>query len=626
MLNKKIAFLLLLVVLSVALLISCGNTVETNGTADTNETESTGSDTSDQITDGISKVDKDSVKIYSISELNLEQGTADSHKGLEKYSSLELNNREYRQLTSRDLGGINVPFYSRVRQTKDGKYIMTYQSGRISSEVYVAFSDDGVRWRNSGSIFTRCDYPDGYKDTMLFMTADLCVLDDGTIVVVCAFRGKENYRNDVNSNGLVVIRSTDNGATWSEMQMIYRGTAWEPYIMQTKSGEVQVYFTQTGHLLAIHPFMEDRRSSCVALLRSGDRGLTFTEAVDHSAQIVMQQFIFNRDGYDYMCDQMPCAVELNNGKIALVAETCDANEKYKISVAYSSDNWAKSLAFNEVGPTDRITNFMGSAGPYLVQMLSGECVLSVHTTGMSTYIGSSEARGFTNQYTPFGDHEGLWASLYADSSHSVIGTMANIISGETKSPTSTTLDIGRMYLNHAIYANSSEKTVDGKNDDWSSDTQALFIGSETQAQMSMRFAYDDQRVYFLIERLDEYLTSSDVEGIFVPGEGKSYYLIKFGVNGIDSVQYNDGERMKNAEFEGVQWAMTLVGGVDDKDRDTGKILELSIPRDKVVITDGMLSFNAILYNRDKNERAVSDTFSCVDTVDRQSWQRVYLTK
>lgn len=144
--------------------------------------------------------------------------------------------------------------------------------------------------------------------------------------------------------------------------------------------------------------------------------------------------------------------------------------------------------------------------------------------------------------------------------------------------------------------------------------------------MSVRFSYDEDKVYFLIERLDDYLTSSDGEGVFIAGEGKSYYLVKFGLGGIESVQYNDGERMRNAEFEGIEWAVTLVGAADDKDRDTGKILEFSVPRDKIVVTDGLMSFNAVLYNKDKNEKPVSDTFSCVDILERETWQRVYLIK
>ena len=84
--------------------------------------------------------------------------------------------------------------------------------------------------------------------------------------------------------------------------------------------------------------------------------------------------------------------------------------------------------------------------------------------------------------------------------------------------------------------------------------------------------------------------------------------------------------MSAAQFEGIKWQMTLVGGVGDKDRDTGKILEFSIPREKINVSDGYISFNAVLYNKDKTEKPVSDTFSCVDVAKRETWQRVCISK
>ena len=73
--------------------------------------------------------------------------------------------------------------------------------------------------------------------------------------------------------------------------------------------------------------------------------------------------------------------------------------------------------------------------------------------------------------------------------------------------------------------------------------------------------------------------------------------------------------------------MTIVGGVGDKDRDTGKILEFSIPRDKTVISEqGLMLFNAVLYNKDKTEKPISDYFSNAEITNKNTWQRVYLTK
>ena len=628
MTKKKIIFALLALTLAVlAVLCSCTG-AQTADSTDAATEDASASDNSTAADERITVVGKGEAKIHSISELNSDSAVIDSHAGMEQYSTLELNYREYTQLSGIDLAGVNNAYYPRIRQMKNGKYIMTYQAGRISWEVHCAFSDDGVKWKNSQKLLETCEYPNGYNDTMLFMTADLCVLDDGSIIVVSAFRGKSNYSTDVNSNGIVVIKSTDNGQTWSEKKVIYTGTCWEPYVMQTSSGEVQVYFTQTGHLIALHGWDPDRRSSCVGLLRSSDRGETWTQPKDYSAQIIMQQFIYRKNGYDYMCDQMPSAIELHDGRIALAAETCNAQDSYRLSVAFSSDNWAKSLGFAERGPADRVDNFIQAAGPYLAQFASGETLLSCHTSKMHVYMGNNSAKNFTNEYQPFPDHKGHWGSLYVDSGHSVIATMANTLSGEISSPKTTSLDVGRLYLNHAVFARSVDIKIDGKTDDWEANTEALFVGSDSQAQMSIRFSYDDERVYILVERLDNYLMKADQEGIFIAAPDGSYYIIKFGAEGIDSIQHNVDGRFKNVQLEGIEWAMTIVGTVGDKQKDTGKILEMSFPRELVSISEsGVMPFNAMIYNKDKEaEKAVGDGFSNVTVTDRSTWQRVYLTK
>ena len=626
--KKNIFVSLLIVALMLSILCACGttNTTDPVGTSGVGDTSAdTSGDNAGQYPN-VLIVEKDSVKIHSISELNTEDEGVDSHAGLESYSSLELNKRESTNLANLDLGGVSIPYYPRIRQMLDGTYIMTYHSTRLGGNVYAITSKDGVRWTNPRVILAAETHPDYNNDTILYMTPDLCVTDDGTIIIVSAFRGRNMYSKDVNANGIVVVRSTDGGKSWSQPQKIYTGTNWEPFIMQTSSGEIQVYFTQTGHLLAEHGWSEERRSSCVGLLRSNDDGITWTKQVGYSAQIVMQEYVFNKNGYDYMNDQMPVAVELNNGTIALAAEYYNAKDSYKISLAYSKDNWAKSLGYNEVGPSTLAGSVISGAGPYIDQFYSGETVLSTHSSEMNTYIGTANASNFKNAYSPFAGNKGHWSSVYVDSTHSVMGCMANTISGDISSPTATTLDVGRMYLNHVVYAKKSDITVDGKTDDWDNNTSALFIGSTSQAQMSMRFSYDDENIYILYERLDNYMMENDAEGIYIPLANNQYYLIKMGATGVVQSFLFDGERMKVQNVEGISWAATIVGGLGDTKKDTGKILEVCIPRSMTVVSDaGLFMFNATIYNTDKSG-SDSDNFSNVDAKDRTTWQRIYLTK
>jgi len=566
-------------------------------------------------------------KINPISELNKEEDELDSHAGLEKYSTLELNQREYVSASGSELGGMKVPFYSRIRRMQNGKYIMVYQANRIPWNIYYAVSDDAITWQNPKNLFKKQAYPNGYADEMVFMTADLCVLDDGTIIVVSAFRGKTNYRSDVNSNGLCIRTSKDNGATWSKLKIIYTGTCWEPYIMQTRSGEVQVYFTQTGHLIAIHGYNDDIRSSCVGLLRSNDRGATWYggDPSKYTAQIVMQQYRTTLD-YKVMSAQMPSVVELNNGTMALVAETVTAENSYRISAAYSTDNWARDLAFDEEGPSDYVKNFESAGGPYLAQFPSGETVLSLHNASMRMLIGDSNARNFSGSFKPFGDtHKGLWSSLFVDGTHSILGTMANVLEGELSSPTSSALDIGRFYLNHAIDAKKSDIRLDGRSLDWSGNTSALFVGSETQAQMSLRFSQDDDNIYILVERLDEILAEGDGESVCIAASSNAYYTLKFNANGLSGVTYYDGSTTKTVSSAGIAWSMMNYDGKGNtQDSEKGKVLEIAVSKALCNIKgDGQLSVNASLSNQDADETVTTDTFTNISATDMSTWNVVY---
>lgn len=75
---------------------------------------------------------------------------------------------------------------------------------------------------------------------------------------------------------------------------------------------------------------------------------------------------------------------------------------------------------------------------------------------------------------------GVWGSLELDGSHTVIGTVQDRSSG------SSHILISRMNLNHTLYAGNMTPAVDGDNKDWAGNTEAFFVGSESQAQASVQ--------------------------------------------------------------------------------------------------------------------------------------------
>ncbi|MBP5302274.1 MAG: hypothetical protein J6Y88_03400, partial [Bacteroidales bacterium] len=88
---------------------------------------------------------------------------------------------------------------------------------------------------------------------------------------------------------------------------------------------------------------------------------------------------------------------------------------------------------------------------------------------------------------------------------------------------------------HRVDAPYDHVRVDGNNIEWGNNTDALFLGSDSQAQCSFRFAYDERYLYVLAEYLDEELIPRDnIRLLFSngqTGEGLFETVISCGFDG-----------------------------------------------------------------------------------------------
>ena len=598
-------------------------TVKDDGTGDVSD-----DDTSVDTSGGTDTSDAKKYTINSISDLN-KNAEIDSHANSYQHSSLERNFRESNTLKSYDLLNTAFAMYPRVKKISDDKYFLIFQSGQYGGNIMFSTSKDGVNFDTPRVILKDEKILDG-TDTRRYMTADAAVLPNGDILIVSSFRAVSGYRTMVGENGLVSIRSTDGGKTWSEKKVIYVGTNWEPYVFVQKSGEIQVYFSATAEKIYLYGYSNERISSGIGMIRSTDNGETWTPDIKeapYAPQYVMKQYVTTRsDGVKCFTDQMASAVELNNGSIALVGESrfpgTGSSDVYKISVGISKDNWATRIGFDESGPSIRSNNMFLGAGPYIAQFTSGETLLT-YNQGNTFYarLGSADALNYADAMSVF-EVGGFWGSCLMDSDHSAILTSPAVTSSNTAN-----INVARFYLNHDVNAQKLTPTIDGGNEEWSAQTDALFIGSKSQAQVSFRFAYDDEYIYILAERLDNSLFTGDSISVMLSdSSAKGFYNLKCDLNGQITFEYFDGSTRTAQSTDGVEVALWLDGTLDAADdNDTGAIIEMKIPRRYAHINDGLLGFNAIVYNKDKqNEKATSDTFSLADSVDKTTWHRIII--
>ena len=440
--------------------------------------------------------------IHSIDELNRNWDT-DTHLKENRYR-LEPDFRTMVDLGEAELGFQKL-HYPRIKVLKDGSYILFYQSSRIGYHCYCAFSKDGLHWERGPRVFEGHPIVNsgGEKDSRGYSTVDAVVLDNGDILAFVSYRAVKGYTRFPQDDGLSMKRSTDGGRTWSEEKEIYKSITWEPYAMQLPSGEVQVYFTDSDHDW-------EPASSGVTMLRSLDRGETWTT----HCQVIRQYRATGRrkDGQPgtrkVWTDQMPSAVLLGDGKTILAAvESQDSLNHFHITFVKDDTNWATTLTGEMEGPASRLDNWRSGGGPYLSHFPSGETALSFQgkyfnvSLGLSTFNSLKQARFIQ----PFGYRRGLWGSTQILDPHTLFAVAPSLDHKMDKS----VISLCKMRLNHRVDAPYSHVRVDVNTIEWADNTDALFLGSESQAQCSFRFAHDELMLYMLVECLDSELLYRD---------------------------------------------------------------------------------------------------------------------
>lgn len=508
--------------------------------------------------------------------------------------------RSFMKLEKPLLSAVNAR-YPRIKKLKDNTFLLIYQQGPSAHDVYYARSRNFITWQNADEqLFAKTDmkqYESNVDDRVLFTSADAIVLDNGDILAFASFRLNKGYRLNPLNNGIMMRRSSDNGKTWSETQIIYRGTTWEPSALQLSTGEVHVYFTDANTTTG---------NSGTSLLRSTDRGATWTTV----GKIIRQKAGTATDGSGTVIftDQMPVAIQLNGSERIAVAfesrfgRTGTSEDKYHLGLAYSNDNWAAGPpAGDEDGPAERQNNiFLNQAAPYLRQFRSGETVLSCNISGVfNMRIGDAKAWSFSDPMPGF-PGRGSWGSIEPVDDHTLAAVFPDAFTQtiDDKETASARIQLAKFVLNHRINATQFTPALTGSSAHWKEVQDALFIGSVSQAQAVFRFAYDDDNLYCLVERLDNGLAAADgIDLMIQSGNATGDPLIL-------KITPDAAKGTLVCDNTAVTCAATVLGTFDETDNDRGYVVELAIPRDRINAAADRILFNAVLH-----DAAGDDTFT-----------------
>ena len=473
------------------------------------------------------------MKLTSIEKLNCAPHAVDSHAGMTSFSRLAPDFRRTVTLEGQTDPAISPRvYYPRIKCLGGGRYLMLHMDNRLGGNVYYSFSDDFIHYTPREKLFSA--YPvvrdDGAEDKIVYANGEAVVAKNGDLLVFASYRYNSGYGLDAKYGGIVMRRSTDGGRSFSDEIEIYRGRNWESFPLCKADGEIQLFFSHTAPKFYLDKTVRTdspiKTSSGTAMIRSTDNGYTWTPNVKeppYAAHRVTQSYVATMEnGTKCFTNQMATAAELGDGSIVISTESDLCNYQFRLTLSYTHDNFAHPLDIDEDGPADKDFAFADGAGPYIAHFPSGETALSYNWKGLQHIaMGDENGKNFDlkRQITTFGGRWGYWGSLTVEDGHTLIAAYPNIYEDKTVKPYDIDNDLmlGKLCLNHAITARPCTGDFDGN-------TEALFVGGLSQAQMSVRAAYDEENLYLRIDRLDRVLTDGDGVELWLKADGHTYRI------------------------------------------------------------------------------------------------------
>ena len=545
--------------------------------------------------------------VATIADLNRNAGALNSHAGLTERSAVEVDRRSTFVLTQKELG-CPVLDYPRIKVLPDGSYILFYLPQRTGNSVYCSFSRDLEHWDGRHTVWAEKNTtnPAGEADKVYYADGDMVIADNGDLLVFGTYRLKSAHRF-LTRWGITMKRSHDMGRTWGEEKQLYTNCVWEPLPIKMPDGEILVFFTDSNHDW-------DPTITGISLLRSKDNGYTWTTQAPVMRFASGWAFPHQRsedvpapqgDSAIRWTSHMPAAVLLNDHQTCLVcneSHTAPPEDKLMLTLGWENAAGFHTLTGMEEGPSEMRKFFVGGSGPYLSQFPSGETLLSYAGTNWYLRLGNETGRDLHNRpfFSPY-PGTSHWGNLELEDAHTMLGTTA-YFHGTPEDPEYETVRdiiVTRLRLNHRIDIPQATPVLDGSNADWADNTDAFFLGSDTRTQCCFRFCYDEYWVYALIDCLSEDLdTSGDRIDLYF-SDGTNVSSIRSvsvaGTDGGFKLEGIDGAEMKAKAWPG-----------------EGYVAEIRIPRTALPFTPGEGSFfNAVLR---KGEVSDSFNFRTLDNV------------
>jgi hypothetical protein len=315
--------------------------------------------------------------------------------------------------------------YGRAKRLANGEFALVWSDGPVKdTAVYIKKkpSASAANWGPRVRVATPGKAAAAENPDYRYVNSELAGLADGRLFYT--WNARPIVRNGHLPYKIMGAFSSDGGATWGDARDLYvagktrRTGCWEPCPIQMPDGELQVWFADESTTPA--------GDQNITVLRSRDNGVTWLPPV----------VACHRKGHR---DGMPVPVLLrdNMGLVFAIEDNGFARNnilKPAIIRPFHDENWRAVVDGDSprrwpVFPPKELRDpGFGGGAPYLIQLDTGETVLSVQCwnkqdgvekgaeqRNLRVYVGDAEARNFGNPTTPFlnlpGKAHAKWNSL-----------------------------------------------------------------------------------------------------------------------------------------------------------------------------------------------------------------------